>query len=499
MKKLLIILLLFSLVAKLLLLGKGYLSNPDEYRHMASQDAFEYLKKGDIKNAVSQMFAVQGRPGLTLVGIIPAAFQNVIANYLKVGYNGIEAAWVIYIYNFIVFLFILVLIYKLCRNYGLSSELALFSVLLYSLSINGYLYLRHVFPFDASLLLLLSGLLFFKIKETQWNNLSGAVFGFIIAFAFVVYPGYYPLAFAISLYYGLKLISRKNVRLLIIQGSFTLVGGLILLGIFEFLAQYCGTSYLLDAKQLSGTITQGSFEESFSYIIKYLWQAEFYLGILYLLSLSFAAFYFILNCRNILNSNFTLLMLCIFCGFFIYASLGQFFHKMVFYGRLVHQFYPFLAILFGFSIHKLSEKSDLFNRRYFRMTLACLVCVLSAPLHLAFARVHYPTEILNGLGKYKKEYKINSICERTSHIDNSTSFISDADSSVKPVMYLINCCYPTGPEIPGDFVQYLPEKNLKLVFSYSHFINLTAYQFEGGNIEQRKAYRLNPLYIKAYK
>jgi len=491
--------LVLSLVAKVFLLGRGYLSNPDEYRHVASQDAIEFLKKGEVKSAVKQLFEVQGRPGLALVGMIPAAFQNIIANALKVGYNGHEAAWVIYIYNFIIFLFILLLLFKISSQVGLSREIGLTVVLLYSLSINGYIYLRHIFPYDFSLLLLLLAFWYFLSKKAIWNLKHGFVFGFIAAFAFIVYPGYFPVVMALGLFFVLSVYSGSGLKLLLRHSLISAAGGVFLFAIFELLAQYCGVSYLLDAKQLSGTITQGSFEESFSFIFKYLWQAEFPLGILYLVSLFTGIFFLVQDFKTGSNVDTSYLYLCLFIGFVIYAALGQFFHKMVFYGRLVHQFYPFLALLFGYSIHKIFLSKPKWPAATATGISAIVILLLSLPNHFVFADMHYPREIMDKVKPFESKYQIVSYCERQSHIDNSAVINKDTSTQAKPKLYLINCCYPTGPDLPGDFSGFNAPDSSSVILSYDHFINMTAYQFEGGNIEQRAQYRKNPLYLQAYK
>ncbi len=498
MRKLIVILIILSLVAKVFLLGKGYLSSPDEFRHIYSQNAIEYLRKGEVKQAAKQLFDVQGRPGLTLVGMVPAAFQNVIANALKVGYNGIEAAWVIYIFNFVIFLTILFLIFRIALLFSIPDKIALLVVLLYSVSINGYIYLRHVFPYDFSLMLLLFALWYLLMNKLTLSYLRSFIFGILISGAFIIYPGYFPLALAFTLFYILIIYSKDNLSKLIRHSLVSGLGGVLLIIGLELLAQFCGTSYLLDAKQLSTTITQGSFEESFSFILKYLWQAEFPLGIVYLFSLVAGSVFLVKRVKKDKNEHLIYLFLSLFIGFVIYASLGQFFHKMVFYGRLVHQFYPFMAILFGYVLYKLIEISS-WPKGKVSLFAGITIVLLSLPNHLAFARVYYPREILSNIKKYETTHKMVSYCERQAHLDNSQRIKSVENSDVKHILHLVNFCYPTGPDIPGDFKKFNPSDSTKLLFTFSHFINLPSYQFEGGNIRQREEYQINPLFIRAYK
>jgi hypothetical protein len=456
------------------------------------------LRKGEVKQAAKQLFDVQGRPGLTLVGMVPAAFQNVIANALKVGYNGIEAAWVIYIFNFVIFLTILFLIFRIALLFSIPDKIALLVVLLYSVSINGYIYLRHVFPYDFSLMLLLFALWYLLMNKLTLSYLRSFIFGILIAGAFIVYPGCFPLALSLPLFYIFIIYTKNTLRHLIIHSFSSGLGGVFLLVIFELLARYCGTSYLSDVKQTSGMITQGSFEESFSFILKYLWQAEFPLGIVYLFSLVAGSVFLVKRLKKDKNEHLIYLFLSTFIGFVIYASLGQFFHKMVFYGRLVHQYYPFMAILFGYILVMLIEMSS-WPIGKVSLFAGITIVLLSLPNHLAFARVHYPREILSNIKKYERTHKMVSYCERQTHLDNSQGIKSAENYEVKPILLLVNFCYPTGPDIPGDFKKFNPSDSTKLLFAFSHFINLPAYQYEGGNIRQREEYQINPLFIRAYK
>ena len=66
--KILLVVLFVVMISRFFILGKGYLAFPDEYRHIASQDAVEAIRKGDFSGAVAKMFEVQGRPGLVISG-----------------------------------------------------------------------------------------------------------------------------------------------------------------------------------------------------------------------------------------------------------------------------------------------------------------------------------------------------------------------------------------------------------------------------------------------
>ena len=129
--------------------------------------------------------------------------------------------------------------------------------------------------------------------------------------------------------------------------------------ICEKMSRFAGRSYILDALVLSGTINQGSFDESFVYILKYLFEVERLTGIFILVSLSIYCFIIVYQIKK---STFRQDLLIILLGialiglYLTYASAGYFFHEVVFYGRLLHQYFPFICILSIFAMNELLTK-----------------------------------------------------------------------------------------------------------------------------------------------
>ena len=161
--------------------------------------------------------------------------------------------------------------------------MALISVLLFSTLTNSYLYLRHALPYDTSLLIFY--LVIYKIViYTEENSLSfkkSLIIGICSFLGFLVYPGYFPL-FIVGLFLlFFNNISKKNIFKKIYYSSYYILGSILCLIIFEKISRLVGRSYILDAIGLSKTITQGSFEESFVFIFKYLFEVEGLTGIIY--------------------------------------------------------------------------------------------------------------------------------------------------------------------------------------------------------------------------
>ena len=124
---------------------------------------------------------------------------------------------------------------------------------------------------------------------------------------------------------------------------------------FELFSWYGNTSYINSAVTLSKTINQGSFSETYTFLLKYLIQVENFNG------------YFIISCLILLLYSFTkssiednalqkikLLFYFIISILLIIGTLGVFFQKIVLYGRLIHQFIPFIVL---FSIYYRKNKT----------------------------------------------------------------------------------------------------------------------------------------------
>lgn len=490
-------LLLVSLVSKLFLLGKGYLASPDEFRHIASQNAFEALRKGEAHKLAESFFAVDGRPGLTLVGMIPASFQVIIANRLHVGYNSEQTAWVIYIYNYLIFLGVLYMIYNIAMKWGLSQESSLLAVSLYSITINSYLYLRHAFPYDASLLLSLVAIHLVYSKQVLPRR--AVLIGLLLALSFMVYPGFFPLIMAIGLIFLLN--THKNQTKNRWFNLFGAAAGFVFVfSFFELLAQTLGRSYFLEANKLGQSIVQGSFEESFSFLLKYLYEVEWPLGFLYLVVIPFG--FWFLSKYNPENHIFPIKLIFYFymllvCSYLFYASLGFFFHKMVQYGRLQHQYFPFLAILVAIGLNGVLIKFR-FNKQLL-VAFATLAFICSAFSYYKLLNVDYPYDVLYSLDKTKKYKEITTACLWKDKLDRTHSLKNLIDTNSTKKAHFVNWCYPSNPDLTQTENVLLPASEYKIIAKKNHLLTLAAYQFEGGGIEQRIKYNLDKPQLVIYE
>lgn len=449
---------------------------------------------------MSQLFEVQGRPGLVIAAILPAGVQIVLSNYLMVPYNSATAAWVIYVYNIIIYLLILGCLFRVSTKLGFTIYQSLLTLILFTFTLNGFIYLRHTFPYDTSLL---CGLLAFNLLlgDSPQSFRSLIFQGLAIAACFLIYPGYFPLVFAFAFCWLFQYRASFGSAGWIKQGLVFSVAFSVPFIVIELLAGMCGKSYFFDAKQLSQTIIEGSFEEGFSFLFKYLWQVEQGLGLFYMLG-SIIVLYFI--CSKIIFTKTTLdrtewLFVAIAIGFVFYASLVFFLHKMVFYGRIIHQFMPFMALftIYGFFLVIKSEKL----KKQLTGALPILILTLSFSAYRQYSGMEYPRDFFNrnnrndALNARSIEYS----CQWLSSLPRVEKFVDTQNIKFEKII-LVNWCHPSGDSAQNgkQWNHFIPCLGQKLLAKAPHYMSYIGYQFEGANIKQRKELSENPPMLEIY-
>ena len=489
-----------SVIAKTTLLGKGYLSLPDEFRYIAAQDFIEFFKKGEFNAALAQLFEVQGRPGLVIAAILPAGVQIVLSNYLMVPYNSATAAWVVYIYNIVIYLTILWCLFRISEKLGFTIYQSLLTLILFTFTLNGFIYLRHTFPYDTSLL---CGLLAFNmlLGSRPLSLRSLILQGMAISACFLIYPGYFPLVFA----FGLLLLFQNRASfgnaILIKQGLVFSASFSVPFIFIELVAGMCGKSYFFDAKQLSQTIIEGSFEEGFSFLFKYLWQVEQGLSLLYMLGL-IIVLYLIFSKITLTKTSLDrteLLFVTIAIGFIFYASLVFFLHKMVFYGRIMHQFIPFMAL---FAIYGLSQVIKMEKlKKQITVALPVFIFLLSLPAYSQYSGMEYPRDFFNRINRNDalKARAIEYSCQWMSCIPRVERFADTQNIRFNRII-LVNWCHPSGDskQKGKQWNLFIPAPGQKLLARAPHYMSYIGYQFEGANIKQRKELAKNPPMLEIY-
>lgn len=496
-KTTLIIFIVLAVISKLFLIGEGLYAFPDEFRYIASQDAFEALRNGDFNKALSMCYTVDGRPGLVLVGLLPAACQIVTANFFMLPYNSPQIDSVLFAYNIFIYVLILWVLFKIGKRLGFTIENALLAVFLYAVGVNSWLYVRHAFPYDTSLLIILHAIYLVLKNSKKITTLISLYFSALMTLAFTVYPGFYLLQLAAVLYFAYLIFKQNSFFRLGFIAIFPLV---FIIGLFELGAKYSHKSYLLDAKNLSGTITFGDFSDTLVFPLKYLWICDSFVGAMIFIMFLMGAYYILDSLfRSNKPINMTtdvLVFLSAFCMvLFAFMIQGPLFGKMVFYGRLFHQFYPFIVIIAIIALQHLLMTYPLRYLLYSLILLAFSVHVFNI---VSVKNISYPRnfnrEVQTKLKKYKKvehtsEMKIPGTVLSVPH-DCFPYNPSTSNAQVEDTIHtlqLINVCYMW---LPAHGTQKESKVMAgKLLYQRPHFTNYEPYLFEGTTQIQRDMYK----------
>ncbi len=501
---LLLLLILFVSVLKIGLINKGFLAFPDESRYRAAGQILKSLANGDVHSAIEFLFSTKGRPGDAIVKIIPTIIQYVTSEIFGFEVYEPKNSFPVFFYNFIIYGLLLWLHYKVSLHYLKDKFLSLFSVLVFATLVVSYVSLRHADPYDASLLILYW--VFYKIiagNHTPLRNKKMALLGFVAFFGYLCYPGYVLLFLAIPMVFvAQQTVAEKRLSGMK-QALFFAAGSLICLLIFEITAQLGGTSFIKNSLLLSGTIVQGSFEECFSFLFKYLVEAEGVNGIFMVLGICGFIILSVINLRRIKKTGFPdiyLVFLILFLLFMVYSAAGYFGHKVVWYARLLKQFIPFIVIISIFSLDKFMPSERIKTSMLYG--LGIVLCLTYLTRLLEYKNLDYPKDIA---WEYYNKYRFKD-AESVFEYAKSASFMPNfsivkkkfpKDGSSRLVFVNISGFYPFTDL--NDYKRYDNPDNGVLLLKKPSCLHFKAYQFEGYGIQARKNLDAANLQIKVYR
>jgi len=511
----LVVCILITTCSKLVLLGEGYYSSSDEWFYRYSLMFLYELSNLNFPDAITYLFSTHAKPGEVLLKIIPAVVQLISSKIFHLRVYEPSNMYPLFFYNFIIYCLLLIVHYKFSKLLLKNQELTLFSVLLFGLLTNTYIYIQYAIPFDASLLILYF-ITYSIVKHTNNDTISykkSFFWGALAFFGYLVYPGYFPVLVIIgSLLFFNKLhpgVVRKKIRLCL---SFV-AGNLVCLSVFEALSRIGNYSYLEEALKHSKTIVSGSFEESFIFLIKYLFIGERFIGIIFLSGLVIFYFLTIKNFRKSQSENSTLLLLGIVITvvYLIYSGMSYFFHTMVWYARLLHQFFPFICIIVVWALGQLCA-----NSRWKNIMIGSLSLLLIANFSFNLYEIKSLNYVRDIAWDLHKRYDLT---QTTNIAENKDVYVYDLpemygeilppmdktytiDSIDKDFVFrdiiVTNCCYYYYHKDTSHFHFFHPPVNYELTESYD-LSELMVNNFEGVSPEQRRLPEKYTLKINVYE
>jgi len=486
---------------KLVLINAGFMTEPDERRYIMTWSFLKHLSQGELATALHAVFSANGRPAAIIVHSIPASLQLISAKLMGWEIFETKNFAVVFGYNFLINLLILYVLFKIYKLIFNHQTIALLGILIFSVLVNNFSYLRHIYPYNESLLLFLWVVykLLKKYKKQQFISLKTAyIFGAIAFLAYLIYPAHYLSFMAVYLLFNFILTKQYNSANQIIKINFSyILGSFTVLAFFELLSGIGHTSYINNVLYLSETVNQGSFEESFSFIFKYLAEVEKLTGYLLILGMLLFLFYLPkwLQQKKYTNSIIFMLVISFLIPFLLHASLGFFFHKMIFYGRILHQF-MFIVILF--LLYVLSQLPTP-KQQYVGCFIALVISIQFVVQIQTYLKIAYPRDVY---WQYLKNYPKDKIIEISEYEDAWSNLPQKMDSIYirpqKSPVKIVNSFYFYPFNNANKFHPYKASPTEKLIFDKPHFINYKAYQYEGYGIKDRKTIDSLQPHIKIY-
>lgn len=340
---------------RLLLLGRGALADYDERRYFQSFAALRAAAQGNWHAVAYSLSMTDARPVDALWRCLPAAGQLALhrwASWPLAGYPSLLLPtglnWMVTV---LTAWFFYRISQRLVADLPAASSWALVAAVLYASLTNTSLYVRHVLPYDGALLLFM-GLLAWVLRQPPApRGWFWATLGVGAGLLWLSYPGYYagPVLLVAPLLdwrRPLPWLVRHARSLLLLGAGFAapLLGaeGLSRLG---GAPPFWAVSY-----DLSLHILQGSPEEGYTFALTYLWQVEGWLGVGLLVLLALALGQAV---RAVGREGWAAVVpstprqrLLLMAGllFLAHASAAALGHRIVWYGRLLHFYLPWLVL-----------------------------------------------------------------------------------------------------------------------------------------------------------
>ena len=477
---LLALLLLFGLY-RVGLLGRGTQSIGDELLYYHAPVALELLLRGEGGAALAQLDHSLGRPGQMLLALPPAAVQLLLHGALGLPVACPDSLLVPALQNVLLSLLGAWALHCVARRLLLAEGPALCVTAIYGLLASANMYVRHILPYDAALSLGLCALAL-ALREARGPR-PDLTTGLVLGSAYACYPGYWALPPVVLAAVAARPASgvAGRARALVWVG----LGGLLVALACELAAAAAGRSYLGSLRALSGTIRLGSFEEAWRFLPRHLLATQGPWGAaLLLLGLACPLG---LALRRGRRAPVTLLALLAAAGlcYLLHGALSAW-EKMVFYGRVVRLYHPFLVLAAVGTACVLPRPL----RRAAQVVL--LLCALAGFLRFAlpYQRLAYPRDVLYREGVWT----LRQPPERMLYefppfrpIQSPPGWSRGGQRyREEPRLVLVNFAY-FAPVLAAEHQAFHPPPGARLRFDGPHFLAFPAYGFEGHAPAERQA------------
>lgn len=478
--------------------GVGYLEDPDEMPYamihvQSGQSSFS--QPGPWVRLMTQMETPPSESALRL-----AQYRLAVkyAEFIGKPVLHTDALLVPGLFNVLTSLAQLLVFFLILRRLSFSFTASLTGMLLLGTLFNMNSYTRHILPYDHSLLLhLLTMYLLLSPRLTIRHVLLA---GTLSAIALTGYPGYFMFA-AIN---GMLLLSnaRKQGTSLFSVAACFAAPLVMLVGFYELIAYTEGRSYIGSVHAYSQTIVNGSFEEGLAYALIYFQRVEGLWGSV-ILAMALAGTLVTLVRRHGEGHLQTVIGLGL-AAYLVFGSLVYFLHMFVFYGRVLHMYYPFviLGVLALVQWVRPSWKHPVL------IVLSLAALVNYGHVIADLDKIGYPRTLINvhGICGNDGNAEITHAYEMTPGMDYGQRSRFRVDSVCAPVLLSGRYTLVNGgflKDYPDDYLEsyqpFVPSASDSLLLDRPHFQSHPAYTFEYNTRHGREFFLRHGFRIRLYR
>lgn len=371
-------------VGRWLIAGKGYADDTDVYPFLFIRVMYQDLAAFNLHTWLDTIFVTIGSLPDTFVRFIQTSLVLLPFDDKEQLLGSYEIFRLVGHFNFVISLLIVLVYYGFLRRLGVVRELAVIGMLLFGTLIANNIYMRHILPYDHSLLLHLTAMFVLAGKQLSKKRVFFA--GCLNALALTNYYGFYMLGLITGMY--VLYHERGSLKNMFVKGFIFALPAIVLIVSFELLCRMDGRSYLSFIKEFSQTIYHGSFDETPIYFWIYSTLVEKTWGVV-LLVLSAIGGVLMLRSRG--KNPLIIWVVFGLSGYVLHCIYGYFFEGMVFYARVFRLYYIFIIL----AVVYLLQQFDWSSKKAVVTFISATILVRYFYVVMELNAIGYPHSIVN--------------------------------------------------------------------------------------------------------
>lgn len=329
--------LLILLGGRLWVAGTGYLEDQDELLYQWIHMHFGEF--AHFSTWVDALFHMQGQPPEIFIRLLEYISILPISSLLGKQMLHPDVLYFIGLYNILVSMLILFVFYKILLKLEFPQTTSILGSFLLGTLLNYTIYTRHIIPYDHAILFHLLSLNILVDENPKKSRYFFA--GFLSVLGFTIYMGSFMFSFINGLVLVVNQFRYGEWKRTFQNSLLFIIPFFLVVFFYEGTCRLYGKSYWGFISDYSQTVYMASPDEGYSYIFKYFFQVEKWWGTTLL-------FLFIIgSIQSIITLKLTNKSLLIWVGilsYLLYGSMVYFSAKVVFHGRILHVFIPFVII-----------------------------------------------------------------------------------------------------------------------------------------------------------